>query len=71
MNGKKQFTVDYWKDGQWFVGRLRDVPGIFSQGKTLGELLDNLVDAYRMLKREKGVRPPVRQYKTIEVGIPV
>jgi predicted RNase H-like HicB family nuclease len=33
----------------WYVGRLKGVPGVFSQGKTLDELEDNVRDAYRMM----------------------
>jgi hypothetical protein len=28
---KHQFTLEYWRDGEWFVGRLVEVPGVFSQ----------------------------------------
>ncbi len=45
----KYFTLDYWKDGGWYVGRLREVPGVFSQGSTLEELEDNIEDAYRLM----------------------
>ncbi len=30
---KATFTLEYWVDDGWYVGRLREVPGIFSQGK--------------------------------------
>ena len=55
-------TMEYWRDGPWYVGRLREVPGVFSQGKTLAELDENLRDAYRLVLkdqqpvRRKGVR---------------
>lgn len=45
----KKFTLEYWKDDDWFVGRLVEVPGIFSQGETLDELKGNIGDAYRMM----------------------
>ena len=32
-----RFTMEYWRDGSWYVGRLCEVPGVFSQGKTLAE----------------------------------
>ena len=52
-----QFTMEYWRDGRWYVGRLREVPGVFSQGKTLVELDENLRDAYRlMLKDQQPIR---------------
>jgi len=31
---KKEFTLDYWIDDGWYVGRLREAPDVFSQGKT-------------------------------------
>jgi predicted RNase H-like HicB family nuclease len=31
------------------VGRLREVPGFFSQGETLAELEENIRDAYPMV----------------------
>ena len=39
---KKQLTIDYWNEGGWFEGRLREVPDILSQGQTLNELEDNI-----------------------------
>ena len=40
------FTLEYWRDGRWFVGLLAEVPSVFSQGETLIELLENIQDAY-------------------------
>ena len=28
-------TLEYWQDEEWYVGRLVEVPGVFSQGETL------------------------------------
>jgi predicted RNase H-like HicB family nuclease len=50
------FTLEYWQDEGWYVGRLREVPGVFSQGKTLGELENNVRDAYQLLLEDQ---PPV------------
>jgi len=33
-----RLQLEYWKDVEWFVGRLPQVPGVFSQGTTLEEL---------------------------------
>jgi len=44
-----KFTLEYWEDEGWFVGRLVEVPGVFSQGETLEELKENIRDAYRMM----------------------
>jgi predicted RNase H-like HicB family nuclease len=43
------FTLEYWRDGEWYVGRLIEVPGVFSQGKTLDELSVNIQDAYDLM----------------------
>ena len=45
----KKFTLEYWKDDDWFVGRLVEIPGVFSQGESLNELKENIKDAYRMM----------------------
>ena len=34
---RHKFTLEYWREGDWYVGRLIEVPGVFSQGKTLAE----------------------------------
>jgi hypothetical protein len=46
---KRFFTLEYWRDDGWYVGKLKEVPGVFSQGKTLEELKENIIDAYRMM----------------------
>lgn len=32
-------------DDEWYVGKLKEVPGVFNQGATLDELETNLRDA--------------------------
>jgi predicted RNase H-like HicB family nuclease len=44
--------MEYWQDEGWYVGRLKEVPGVFSQGATLDELEENLRDAYRLMRDE-------------------
>ena len=62
------FTLEYWQDEGWYVGRLREVPGVFSQGKTLGELEDNVRDAYQLLlEDEPETVHPGAQSKEIEL----
>ncbi len=45
----RSFTLEYWLDDDWFVGRLKEVPGVFSQGKTIEELESNIQDAYQLM----------------------
>jgi len=42
-------TLETWKDEDWLVGRLREEPGVFSQGETLDELEENIRDAYDLV----------------------
>ena len=46
---KRFFTLEYWMDDGWCVGRLKEVPGVLSQDETLEEPKDNIADAYRMM----------------------
>ena len=32
----RPFTLQYWIDNGWYVGRLREVPGVFSPGQDAG-----------------------------------
>ncbi len=45
----RSFTLEYWRDDDWFVGRLKEVPGVFSQGETLQQLEENVKDAYKLM----------------------
>ena len=45
----KRFTLDFWVDDSWYVGKLRKVPGVFSQGKTRKDLKLNIKDAYDLI----------------------
>jgi predicted RNase H-like HicB family nuclease len=49
----RHFTLEYWIDDGWYVGKLREVPGVFSQGETLEELEDNIKDAYHIMLEEE------------------
>ncbi|MCI0564192.1 MAG: type II toxin-antitoxin system HicB family antitoxin [Nitrososphaera sp.] len=49
----RSFTLEYWQDDNWFVGRLKEVPGVFSQGETLNELEENIKDAYKLMVAEE------------------
>ena len=46
------FTLDFWQDEGWYVGKLREVPGVFSQGESLEELKVNIQDAYDLMMQD-------------------
>ena len=39
----------YWKGKKFWIGKLIDHPEVMTQGKTLKELEENIVDAYKFL----------------------
>lgn len=43
------FTLQFWRDDAWYVGRLKEVPSIFSQGRSLEELRENIRDVYETM----------------------
>jgi predicted RNase H-like HicB family nuclease len=45
----RTFTLEYWQDDGWYVGRLKEVAGVMSQGHTLDELEENIKDAYHLM----------------------
>ena len=65
---KVKLTLEYWVDDDWYVGRLKEVPGVFSQGETLKELEKNIRDAYRLVMKEQpSIRRRVRS-KTLAIS---
>lgn len=47
-----QFTLEYWKDDGWLVGRLKEIPSVMSQAETLDELRENIRDAYELVTED-------------------
>ena len=68
---KRFFTLEYWQDDGWFVGKLKEIPGVFSQGKTLDELKENIIDAYRMMLHEYDTEDKHADTRKIELGVEV
>jgi len=65
-----KFTLEYWEENGWFVGRLAEVPGVFSQGETVEELKENIKDAYRMMVETEptGIIPKQRKVMELELS---
>ena len=62
----RSFTLDYWLDDGWYVGKLREVPGVFSQGESLEALKINIRDAYGLVMQE-AVSVPVARFDSTEL----
>ena len=67
----KHFALEYWQDDNWFVGRLKEVPSVFSQGETISELEENIIDAYSMMAAESNTVaiPSSSQTKDLVINI--
>lgn len=49
MTTKNQFYAVIKKTKRWFIGWIEEIPGVNAQGKTLGELRQNLKEALIMV----------------------
>ena len=66
----RSFTLDFWIEDGWYVGKLREVPGVFSQGKNLDELKINVQDAYDLMIRET-MPLPVENFNSTELKMEI
>jgi predicted RNase H-like HicB family nuclease len=57
----------YWKGDKFWVGKLLDHPEIMTQGKTLKELEENLIDAYKMMAFEDV--PEDHEFKELDLKV--
>lgn len=67
---RRQFTLEYWLDDGWYAGKLKEIPGIFSQGESLEELEQNIREAHQLMMAEEATefRAGV-QTKELEVDV--
>ncbi len=61
---RKKFI--YWQDGEMWLGYLEEYPDYMTQGETLEELKENLIDIYNELI--SGNIPCVRKVAELEVA---
>ncbi len=45
-----KIQANFVKDGKWWVAWTADVPGALTQGKTVEEARENLIDAIPMIQ---------------------
>jgi predicted RNase H-like HicB family nuclease len=67
----KSFTLEYWIYEDWYIGRLKEVPGVFSQAETLEELKDNIREVYHLMLEDAPDMPvlPGTAHTEIEVRL--
>ena len=61
------YTLEYWIDDGWYIGRIKEIPGVFSQGETFSELKENIREVYQMMVQESTpVYQPMTSVKETE-----
>lgn len=56
-------------DEGWYVGRIKEVPGVFSQGASLQKLEENIRDAYQLMMEEEEQVLSRAGAQTKEIGV--
>lgn len=46
---EKQFTAVIIKCDGWYAGTVKELSGVHSQGKTIAELKENLIEAIQLI----------------------
>ena len=48
---EETIKATFIKDGDWWIGYTDDVPGALTQGKTIEETKENLIDAIQLIRK--------------------
>ena len=59
--------IVYQKQDSWFIGHIQEYPDYESQGETLDELKENLLDIYHDIST--GLVADAEPYKILDVAI--
>jgi predicted RNase H-like HicB family nuclease len=68
---ERKFPLEYWIDDGWHIGRLKEIPEVFSQGADLPELEENISEAYRLVVAERDDFVPETDIQGKELSLPV
>jgi predicted RNase H-like HicB family nuclease len=66
---EKHFTMEYRLDDGRYIGRLKEVPGVFSQGETLEDLQENIREAYHLMLEAAPSLPHLQDIPQNEIEI--
>ncbi len=50
-----EFNIFYKKKKDWFIGHIQEYPDYESQGRTLDELRENLIEIYYDINEEQSI----------------
>ena len=62
-----KLNIVYKKEKYWYIGHIQEYPDYESQGKTLDELKENLIEIYHDIS--KGLVPDAEAFQLLEVAI--
>ncbi len=62
-----KLNIVYKKEKEWFIGHIQEYPDYESQGKTMDELRENLIEIYNYIN--KGLVPDAEPFQLLEVAI--
>ena len=62
-----KLNIVYKKEKNWFIGHIQEFPDYESQGKTIDELRENLIEIYNDIN--KGLVPDAEPFQLLEVAI--
>ena len=62
-----KINIIYREERGWFVGHIQEYPDYESQGKTLEELRDNLIEIYEDIR--KGLVLDAEPFQILEVAV--
>ena len=66
FKGMRSVGFTYWQDGEFWLGQLDEYPDYPTQGTSLEDLKENLIDIYRDLS--SGVIPATRRHAELQVA---
>ena len=62
-----KLNIVYKKEKEWFIGHIQEYPDYESQGKTVDELKENLIEIYNDINQ--GLVPDAEPLQLLEVAI--
>jgi predicted RNase H-like HicB family nuclease len=74
MTIKREFTAVYQKHGKWVIAWIEEVPGANTQGRTMKEAKENLVEALTLVLEENRKLSALKNYdakrETFRLAVP-
>jgi predicted RNase H-like HicB family nuclease len=62
-----KINIVYQEKNGWFVGHIQEYPDYVSQGETLEEFRDNLIEIYEDIR--KGLAPDAEPFRILEAAL--